>query len=445
MGTQQKGFTLAEMAVSVSVLGVLAAFSIPGYNAYIARQQAAESVVLMDSLKSKTLQHIVKLGKCTESGLTETVAGKYGNLVVSGTASKTAILDSQVLLKTGCTYTYTLSVNSNRLISDKTIIADLFNNGSLSKSPQSKVDDRYIPKPLTTLTEGNKSLINGDTPVTTPINPVPQLDPSIDTTLIIDKDYRGTNFSDDGYYVKAAVNAYDFATSKLGRSPGSSDNLIIVVDTNVAVVGYNSVPVGQPIIQSSTRDSSHKASAALIFDNRWNNVSSVTLANKGAIVGAGGAGGWWGTDAWTYLEAENGYSALMNTSTKTILVDNSGVIAGGGGGGSSSHGTVIGGGGAPYSQLYQEVFRPGFASAPTASKLITGGNGTAWYDFANVFGGKGGDWGESGGVVSANKCCYGPGQAWYRPFGLAGMVKEGSFVITNISSGWYKGRDISSK
>lgn len=180
--TQQKGFTLTEMTVSVAVLSVLAAISIPGYNMYIARQQAAESVVLMDTVKSKTLQNIIKLGKCTESGLNETVAGKYGNLVVSGTASKSAMIDNQILQKTGCIFTYTLKPDTSSVLSGKTIIADLFNNGSLSKASQSTVDNLYIPKSLIGLVEGTKSPLNGDTPVTTPITPVDQLVPETNPT-----------------------------------------------------------------------------------------------------------------------------------------------------------------------------------------------------------------------------------------------------------------------
>ena len=180
--TQQKGFTLTEMAVSVAVLSVLASISIPGYNMYIARQQAAESVVLMDTVKSKTLQNIIKIGKCTEVGTTETLSGKYGNLVVSGTASKTALIDNQVLQKTGCIYTYTLKADAHRFISGKTIVADLFNNGALSKSALTTVDNRYMPKSLVTLVEGVKSTINGDTPVTTPTTTVVQLVPETTPT-----------------------------------------------------------------------------------------------------------------------------------------------------------------------------------------------------------------------------------------------------------------------
>lgn len=166
-----------ELIVAVGVISVLAALAMPSYSTHVARQQAAESLVLFDSVKAKTLQNVLRLGKCTESGTSETVYGKYGNLVASGTASSTAMFDSKVLQKTGCTFSYTLKAESSRVISGKMIAADLFNNGVLSNSSKTTVGSVYLPKSLITLVEGTKSVLNGDTPVTTPVSLVPQLTP----------------------------------------------------------------------------------------------------------------------------------------------------------------------------------------------------------------------------------------------------------------------------
>jgi type IV pilus assembly protein PilA len=151
-GNKQTGFTLIETSIAVGIASILAAIAVPQYNIHIAKTQLAESISLMDAAKPGAAAAVVKQGQCTADGKDLTADGKYGALVVSGTVDPKAIKNSKVRMATGCIFTYTANTAGvSKLIAGKTVVADLFNNGTFSKSAATTADERLLPKALSLL------------------------------------------------------------------------------------------------------------------------------------------------------------------------------------------------------------------------------------------------------------------------------------------------------
>jgi len=87
MKKQQSGFTLIELMIVVAIIGILAAIAVPQYQNFMARSQAAESVVMLGGARTAIEDVVVDTGTFPTfdelTALSVNIAGSYGNITAT--------------------------------------------------------------------------------------------------------------------------------------------------------------------------------------------------------------------------------------------------------------------------------------------------------------------------------------------------------------------------
>ena len=87
-----KGFTLIELMIVVSIIGILSAVAIPAYQTYVGKSQASRVMVEAGGLRS-LLETCVNEGKTTiGSGNNECDPGAVGSTLIDGASQTSAVL-----------------------------------------------------------------------------------------------------------------------------------------------------------------------------------------------------------------------------------------------------------------------------------------------------------------------------------------------------------------
>jgi type IV pilus assembly protein PilA len=96
----QAGFTLIELMIVVSIIGILATLAIPAYQDYVARAQMSEALVMADGLKTPLLESYAQNGSCPIDSTG--ISGTYvATVTTTGPTAVSATGDCEIVATMG--------------------------------------------------------------------------------------------------------------------------------------------------------------------------------------------------------------------------------------------------------------------------------------------------------------------------------------------------------
>lgn len=133
----ESGFTIAQVAITVAITGVLSAVAVQSYQTYIAKTQAAEIGSLLTTQQVNAITDL-KNGRCPSDKL----FGKFGNVIGSGTFA----MSNGASCQTGCELKYQFNTNGvARELQGKTVTVALLNSGKIaSVDAKTTLPDKYL-------------------------------------------------------------------------------------------------------------------------------------------------------------------------------------------------------------------------------------------------------------------------------------------------------------
>lgn len=140
------GFTLIEMMITIGVIGILAAISIPVYQDYIVKTQVSEALRLAYGLKTSILLNNQD-GTCFDKMATtastrigvDSMNGKYGTAIITSAANGLPPCGIKYMFK---------SNNISGNVADKVIVMKVGDNGILINAAATDVDVKYLPQSI---------------------------------------------------------------------------------------------------------------------------------------------------------------------------------------------------------------------------------------------------------------------------------------------------------